>query len=251
MSNVIGTDQRKNLSILGTGSGTTEYIPIFYNTYDKLSNGTVVCNGAFENLLGDWLENHPDNVSQSPNPKDGNTYREAEARFLQQYDLVYDHVVSNNNGSIPANSNSVPDLDLPNLQDMEIIATSWFIYHDCYANNFFTSSNDYAQASCQNLHFADPIDTASTNTDLEEINSGEISLYPNPNNSQRFLVRSEAYGVCQISIYNLQGQRVMEKSLLLDGSKSKNIKIDAPPGTYIFHIYNREELSEIGKVTLK
>jgi hypothetical protein len=252
MSNVIGTDQRKNLSILGTGSGTTGYIPIFYNTYNKLSNGTVVCDSAFENLLGDWLENHPDNISQSPNPKDSNTYREAEARFLQQYDLVYDHVVTNNNGSIPASSSSDPDLDLPNLQDIEIIATSWFIYHDCYANNLFTSSSDYGEVSCQNLPFTDPIDTGSTNnTNLKEANRGGIVLYPNPNSSQTFHIDSEAHGRCKFVLYDLIGQLIMEKPIVLDGNDQQVIKVGAPPGAYIFHISNRNKLNEIGKIILK
>lgn len=78
-----------------------------------------------------------------------------------------------------------------------------------------------------------------------------LRLYPNPNKTQTFFIRSDAHGVCRFALYDLTGRLIIDKPVLLDGSNLRTIKINAPPGTYFYHINNRNKLNEIGKITLK
>ena len=72
-----------------------------------------------------------------------------------------------------------------------------------------------------------------------------------PNSSQSFHIDSEAHGRCKLVLYDLTGKLIMEKPILLTGNDQQTIKIGAPPGAYIFHISNQDNLNEIGKIILK
>lgn len=120
------------------------------------------------------------------------------------------------------------------LQDSHYIAP-WFYpdvipgdlnedgYPDAVTIGYLNPNADYIQLLWNDRkgHF---IDTNNVYVHIEEDNmEGGIKLYPNPTNG-RIIVTSKDYRICEITIYNLEGQELIKENGIF--SKKKTLSLN-------------------------
>lgn len=250
--NFIADGQRNTLSLLGSNPAKKTYVaPIFYTAKFTGSNDPNNCpEGSAQpptrDFLGKWFEqNNPTNNS-------GNTMTEAEKRYLNQYNLIYDHIVVNNNNSIPASSLSGGfALPMPDFDNLNLNAMSWHL-----GNCIPRFNRSGAQFSNKNLNTCQVFSSVSISE--IPINSGTVGasmfqVFPNPANVQVHLeqIDGSVYTIKSIVVYNILGQKISLTAINESNSEIIYDVSNLKAGLYLIQIEANEGHVEQHKLQIK
>ncbi|MCB0738644.1 MAG: T9SS type A sorting domain-containing protein, partial [Bacteroidetes bacterium] len=176
---------QERISYLGqNNSKPTRIFPLFSAEYFKSwSNNDYCGDDESTDFLGKYLHGPPANVGNS-----SNTFKKVEKLYLDQHDSIYTQTTA-----------------FPNLQNVEVNATSWYKY-SCVQNKNFT---DKGRNNCY-VFTKHPL---RIEDDKNHVLNTEISIYPNPNNGS-FVIGSSIQKIESIRVFDYSGIMVFNRKLI-------------------------------------
>ncbi|UTW63372.1 T9SS type A sorting domain-containing protein [bacterium SCSIO 12741] len=207
---------KERIGFLGQQSNKeTNIMPLFSAEMDHQGQSC----GDGNQFLGRYLEDPPGNGAGS--------FFSVETSYQSQHNTVYNNTTS-----------------YPDIQNVKVIANSWFTY-SCVDQKDFGASNGLPDCNVFN--------SVLSNADMD-LESDNWVLYPNPNNGEFFLNLGRTEDLKSIEIFDLKGKLIHSDDFNHGRSDDGQIQVklhSADPGMYLVKLNYLNESPQVKKCIVK